>query len=139
MSDSMPKGYAKAKPVNCDGSIDSVYGESSDPQERKTFKLLSVDGWLAVSTKDGIAPDDIFVTLKKPSGITKYIKTIRTPRDDVKVYFKHPAMPDVGYRTTADVTALNGEYVLGMARGYKGKLEQCSQFNIPVTIGVLNQ
>lgn len=37
------------------------------------------------------------------------------------------------------VTAFNGvEYVLGLARGYKGKLEQCGQFNLPVTIGEVN-
>jgi hypothetical protein len=34
----------------------------------------------------------------------------------------------------ADVTVLSGEYVLGLARGYEDKIEQCEQFNIPLTI-----
>jgi hypothetical protein len=130
---SVPEGYAEAKSSGCDGSIDVVNGRSPAPQKVSGF--LSVEGWLAVSAKTGIVPDDIFVTLKNQSGITRYIETRRTPRNDVKVFFQQPAMPDVGYSTTIDVTALNGEYVLGLARGYKGELEQCQQFNIPLIIG----
>ena len=134
--DSLPQNYDVVIPAsNCDGSIDIVNGVSPAPQKIVTSSLLSVDGWLAVSAKDGIAPDDIFVTLKSPSGTTEYVETHRTPRNDVNVYFKQLAMPDVGFTTTIDITALNGEYVLGLAMGYKGKLGQCEQFNIPLKIG----
>ena len=137
MIDSMPEGYTEAKPSQCDGWIDSV--NSASPSEKvKTDSLLSVEGWLAVSAKDGVVPDDIFITLKNRKGIIKYVKTRRTPRNDVKVYFKQPAMPDVGFTTTADVTALKGEYVLGLDRGYKGKLVQCAQFNVPIKINEMN-
>lgn len=134
MIDSMPEGYAVAGSSRCDCSIDAV-NSVSPPEKVKTSSLLSVEGWLAVSAKDGVAPDDMFVTLKNRKGVIKYIKTRRTPRNDVKVYFKQPGMQDVGFSTYADVTALNGEYVLGLARGYKGRLVQCVEGNIPVKIG----
>lgn len=133
---SFPKVYTEVKPGFSDGSIDVINGITPAPQKVKTSGLLFVEGWLAVSAKDGIVPDDVFVTLKDSSGRIKYISTRRTPRNDVKEYFKHPAMPDVGYTTTVEVTGLKGEYVLGLAMGYKGKLQQCEQFSIPVTIGM---
>lgn len=133
MIDSIPKGYVEAGPSNCDGSIDVVNGVLI-PQKIKVSGIFSIEGWLASSAKSGIAPDDIFVTLKNQKGIIKYIETRRTPRNDVKIYFQQPTMPDIGFSTTFDVTALNGEYILGLARGYKGKLVQCQQFSIPVII-----
>jgi len=100
-----------------------VNGIFPAPQKTTASRLLSVGGWVAVSAKDGVVPDDIFVTLKTPGGTTKYIETRRTPRNDVKVYFKQLTMPDAGFTATVDVKELNGEYVLGLARGYKGKVE----------------
>ena len=128
MTTSIPEGYVESKSTNCDGSIDIVNGLNPAPPLVKVANLLSVSGWLAVSGKDGVAPDDIFVTLKKPNGLSKYIKTHRMSRTDVKAYFKQPAMPDVGFSATVDVSMLNGEYVLGLSRGYKGKMVQCQQF-----------
>jgi hypothetical protein len=135
MFDSIPEGYAEAMSCNCNGSIDLVNGISPASQKIKASVLLSIEGWLAISAKDGLVPDDVFVTLKDSNGSIKYISTRRTPRNDVKVYFKQPAMRDVGYVTTVDVSGLeNGDYVLSLAMGYNGKLQQCEQFNIPVTI-----
>ena len=130
--DSLPTGYSAPISTNCEGSIDVVNGIFPAPKEIKTSNFLSVDGWLAVSGKDGIVPDNIFVTLKNQQGITKFLKTRRVPRNDVKEYFKQPAMLDAGYTTTVNIAGLRGDYVLGLAKGYKGKLEQCAQFNIPV-------
>lgn len=134
ISDSYPEGYVETEASSCDGSIDAVNGFRPDPQVINVSGLLSVEGWLAVSGKDGVAPDRIFVTLKDTSGVSKYLETQRTPRSDVKMHFKRPTMPDVGYTTTVDVTRLNGEYMLGLARGYRGKLAQCQHFNVSVKI-----
>ena len=135
---SIPAGYTEAQVVNCDGSIDVVNGVYPAPKAINTLDLLNIDGWLAVSVKEGIVPDDVFMTLSKDGRIIRYIEASRTPRKDVKKYFKLPKMPDVGYKIIIDVKNLNGNYVLGLARGYKGKLEYCSQFKIPVTIGEVN-
>ena len=134
MIDSIPEGYRATKPAGCDGAIDVVNGISPPPLTTNTSGLLSVGGWLAVSGKHGIVADDIFVTLSNPGEATRYIMTRRTPRNDVNEHFHQPAMPDVGYVTIADVSSLNGEYMLGLARGYKGRLEQCVQFNVPINI-----
>ena len=129
------EGYIEMPPVSCDGSIDMVNGISPAPQQTQASGVLSVGGWLAVSAKKGIVPDDIFVTLKTPGGAIRYIKTRRGSRPDVNRAFQQPALGDTGYSTTVDISALNGEYLLGLARAYKGKLERCSQFNLPVKIG----
>lgn len=140
MSDSIPGGIPEYKTTHCEGSIDIVNEFNPPPasQSIKVDNLLHVSGWLAVSTKDGLAPDEVFVTLKKFNEVTKYIKAKRTPRNDVKAYFRQPAMPDVGYSATIDVTKLDGEYVLGLARAYNGKLEQCQQLKTVVSIGTAN-
>lgn len=133
MLDSIPIGYVEGDPSNCDGFIDVVNGVIN-PQAIKMSGISSIEGWLAFSVKYGIAPDDIFVTLKNQDEIIKFINTRRTPRDDVRAYFQQPTMPDVGFSTTFDVTALDGEYLLGLAIGYQGNLTQCKQFNIPIVI-----
>jgi hypothetical protein len=135
MFDSLPEGYAEAQASECDGNIDLVNGITMPaPHKVNVYGILSVEGWLAVSARDGLVPDDIFVTLKSMSGITKYVKARRTPRNDVKNYFNKPGMPDVGFTATIDVTGLRGEYILGLASGYKDKLVKCGQFIIPVSI-----
>ena len=95
---------------------------------------MSIAGWLAVSAKDAVVPDTVFVTLTDRQGNTSYLKTRSTPRTDVKVYFKQPGMPDVGYEMSMDVSKFKGDFVIGLARVYKGKLGHCPQFNLPVLI-----
>jgi hypothetical protein len=120
--------------IACDASIDVINGMSPAPATATSDRLLSVDGWLAVSGKNAVVPDAVFVTLTDEQGKTTYLKTRRTPRNDVKVYFNHPTMPDVGYATYADVSQFNGKYYLGLARIYEGKLLGCQQFKIPIAI-----
>jgi hypothetical protein len=95
---------------------------------------LSVDGWMAISAKDGIVPDAVYVTLSDENGKRIYIKARRTPRPDVKEYYKQPGMPDPGYTAFIDVSTLSGKYTLGLSRIYKGALESCQQFILPLII-----
>lgn len=135
--DSTPEGYIESSSIHCDGAIDVVNEWNPAPSSIKVDNVLSVSGWLAVSAKGGVGVDDTFVTLKKSGEAIKYINTQRTPRHGVKVHFNQPTMPDVGYSTTVDVSALSGQYILGLSRGYKGKLEQCQLFKT-LTIGTVN-
>ena len=114
----------------CDGSIDSVNGISPAPASLTISNILSVDGWMAISATNGIAPDVVFVTLTDENGKRLYIKARRTLRPDVKEYFKQPRMPDPGYTAYIDVSTLSGKYMLGLSRLYKGTLESCQQFSI---------
>ena len=134
ISDSIPEGYGEARLSSCDGVIDEVNGIYPTQKVQSLSGMLSVRGWLAVSAKDGIVPEDIFITLKNINGETKYIRTRRPQRNDVKAYYNQPEMPDVGFNAMIDVAALNGKYILGLSRIYDGKFEQCNQFNISVDI-----
>jgi hypothetical protein len=132
-----PEKYTEAKPTHCsiNQSIDQVNGISTDQPKLTATSLLTINGWLAFSAKDGITADETFITLTDTQGSVKYLKTRHTSRPDVTAYFKQPAMPtDIGFTTTVDVTKLQGVYKLGLARTRAGKLEQCLETIIPITI-----
>ena len=89
---------------------------------------------MTTSAKDGIVPDDVFVTLSDENEGKIYVKAQRTARPDVKEYYKQPRMPDPGCTAFIDVSTLRGKYTLGLSRVYKGRLESCEQFNLPLFI-----
>lgn len=129
-----PDGMSESRSTVCEGNIDVVNAMSPAPAGLTISNTLSVDGWMTVSVKDGIVPDAVFVTLSDENGKKIYIKARRTPRLDVKEYFKQPRMPDPGYTAFIDVSTLSGKYKLGLSRVYKGTLESCQQFNLPLLI-----
>jgi len=129
-----PNGMSESRSINCEAFIDVVNGISPTPASLSISKTLSVDGWMAISAKDGIVPEAVFVTLSDENGKKIYIKARRTPRPDVKEYYKQPGMPDPGYAAFMDVSTLSGKYTLGLSRVYKGTLETCEQFSLPLII-----
>ncbi len=133
--DSLPHGYKLANSNNYyDGSIDLINGRSPVPGWTATTDLVTIEGWLAFSAKEGIAFDEVFSTLKNQGGIIKYFGTHRKARPDVNNSFNQPSMADVGFKATIDVKNLKGDYLLGLALGYKRKLILCERFNLPVKI-----
>jgi hypothetical protein len=132
-----PEKYTEIKPTQCNVNqvIEQVSGISTSQPKPTVTSILTVNGFLVFSVKDSIAADDTFVTLTNAQGIVKYIKTHRTARPDVKVYFKQPTLPeDIGFTTSVDVTKLAGDYTLSLARTHAGVLEQCVDTHIPITI-----
>jgi len=129
-----PNGMSESRSTTCDAFIDVVNGISPAPASLTISNTLSVDGWMAISGKDGVVPDAVFVTLSDENGKKIYIKARRTPRPDVKEHFKQPRMPDPGYTAFIDVSTLSGKYTLGLSRIYKGTLESCQQFSLPLLI-----
>jgi hypothetical protein len=132
-----PEKYTTASPIHCELNqlIEQVSGISTAQPNPTVTSLLTVNGWLVSSLKDGVAADETFVTITDNQGSVKYIKTHPTARPDVKIYFKQPALPeDVGFIASVDVTKLQGNYKLGLARVHAGKLEQCLETVIPITI-----
>lgn len=134
----MPQNYTEAKPINCDGNVDTINEIQVYNKTVKSNFLIknnfTLRGWLVVSIKDGIVPDDVFIKLKNKIGSSLYAKMHRYQRKDVNEFYKQHNMPNIGYKRTINVATLNGEYTLNIVRGYKGKLEQCTQFNIPINI-----
>lgn len=120
----------------CEGSIDSINGINFpfSKENLHVDQILSVNGWLGVSAKQGIVPDNQYISLTDPSGKRIYFSTTKVARDDVKQHFKQPNMPDIGFTSQVDVSQLKGKYELGLVRFYQGKFETCSQFNIPLII-----
>ncbi len=132
-----PEKHTEIKPTHCGANqaIELVSGIPTAQPKITITSLLTVNGWLTFSIKDGIAADETFITLTDSQGIISYSKTHRIARPDVKMYFKQPSLPDdVGFNINIDVTKLTGDYKLGLARAYAGKLEQCLESIIPITI-----
>jgi hypothetical protein len=133
------KNYTFKPPSGCEGSIDLINYKSPAAQKEQISGSLNIDGWLAVSAKDGVVPDDVYITLQSSEGTKKYAKPERVARKDVNKYFKQPNMAKIGFTISINVADLNGEYTLGLARGYKGDLVQCLQFNIPLNFKAIKK
>jgi hypothetical protein len=119
--------------VTCDGSIDSVNGESAALPKIDVRGEMQIRGWLAFSTESGAIADKIFLTLTDAKGEKLFISTHAEDRPDVAAAFKHPNLSGSGYKALIDLSTLNGAYVLGMAGIHNSVLFDCSQFKIPVT------
>ena len=115
-----------AVPISCEGALDLV------SQERKGW--LIVLGWIVRSGQEMTVPDAIFVTLTNQHGEKIYYKPHRIPRPDVLEHFNQPKMPNPGYRLDIKVSALSGDYILGISQMNDGKLEACENFNTSLHI-----
>lgn len=124
---------SRVAPVQCEGSIDAMNGGSPAQLNHNLGRVLSIDGWLAVLGEKAVVPDGVFVTLTDERGQTTYIRARRTARRDVNIYFRQPGMTDVGFTASIDMSRFGGRYLLGLSRTYRGRLESCQQFAIPVT------
>lgn len=76
--------------------------------------FLNVQGWLALSTKDGTLFDKTFVTLTDINGKRIFISTNGQVRGDVGAAFNKISLNAAGYNTLIDLSMLNGTYTLGM-------------------------
>jgi hypothetical protein len=122
--------YAK----KCGGSIDVVNDTSPAPTHFVASGLLRVNGWLASSVDKGTLPEAVYVVLTDDHGNNSYLRTRRTSRPDVGAQFKKPELNESGFSTFADISALEGQYTLGLALKQSDKIKICPQFKIPVTI-----
>lgn len=118
----------------CDGFIDVINGISPAPVKFSASSLLEVSGWLAVSVDKSVLPEAVYVVLTDTQGKNKYLRTRVTSRPDVGAFFKKRELNQSGYVTKADISALEGQYTLGLAIKQSNKIKVCPQFNIPVTI-----
>jgi hypothetical protein len=127
-----PAADSETVDAQCDFGIDWINGVSPPkPPPSVVSNQLAVKGWTAISAKDGIVADKVFLTLS--NGQQKlYLETRPEPRPDVNSHFGRPKMPESGFTTDVDVSKLNGEYTLGLSRLYKGRLDSCQQLNVPM-------
>lgn len=121
-------------PVHCDLAVDTINGMSAAKPLPTISDQLHITGWSAVAVRNGIVPDKVFLTLSNGKE-TFYLEPRHLARPDVKAIFKHPEMPEPGFIADVDVSKLNGQYNLGLARIYKGKLGSCEELNMPLHFG----
>jgi len=134
LMDGAPESHSPPLTLKCEGSIESVNQNLPSPSIAIVRGALSLDGWMGVAARQGIAPDSVFVLLTSEAGSKYYVRAHSIPRDDVKQHFQQPGMPDPGFAALIDVSSLKGSYTLSLARSYKGNLDVCQQFSLPLMI-----
>jgi hypothetical protein len=119
--------------AKCDGSIDAVNGVSPVPKP-SLRGFMSVRGWLAKSVEDGIVGDSVLVVLRDSAGGYRFLSTKKAMRPDVGAHFKKPVLDHTGFVSTADLGAISGDYILGLAYMDGDQVGVCSTFNIPIRV-----
>ena len=126
--------YKAITAKKCDGSIDVINTMSPIQAKISASTLLEINGWSAASVDKATLPEAVYIVLTNEEGKHQFVKTHKTARSDVGAYFKKPELNDSGYKVMADISALKGQYTLGLAIKVSDKILMCPQFNIPVTI-----
>ncbi|MEI7447879.1 MAG: hypothetical protein WCK28_23525, partial [Burkholderiales bacterium] len=118
----------------CDGNVDSMNGLPVGTVPIGADGLLTVSGWLAMSTERGVLPERVLLSLTDASGARHYVRTRSVQRTDLGQHFRDPAMDTAGFAATVDVSALKGPHELGIVVESDGRTARCPQFRIPVTL-----
>jgi hypothetical protein len=96
----------------CEGVLDS-FNDYPAAGELKTTGMLSVRGWVA---RNQTTPaKKVAIALTDATGSTLLFSTTPDTRKDVGDYFHAPAMASAGYRSTIDISDLDGRYQIGPA------------------------
>lgn len=125
--------YQIASDGYCSGGIDIINGLPA----AKTITasgLLSVDGWLATPTDDGLRPATAFVALRNKNGQLRLIETRVVERPDIAAGFNTPALNNAGYTSVADISGLDGKYTLSLAFKHSDQVKICPQLQNIVMI-----
>jgi hypothetical protein len=103
----------------CQGSIDFA-GEV----QAGNRKLFSINGRTNVSGENGIAPEKVYITLRKEGSEPIYLETLRVERSYAKAHLDPPGCID-GFSRIVSTNSLAGKYLLGFSRLNQGHLESC--------------
>ena len=109
----------------CEGGFDAVNGASPAPASFTALAKLQVHGWMARSIKPGLVPEAVFVALSDEQGRRLLFRARRTPRPDVGRYFDEAALDASGFAATIDVSAIRGDFFLGLAYLDNGRIVMC--------------
>jgi hypothetical protein len=86
-------------------------------------------------------PESVLLVLNdEKTGQSLFIKTQKMSRTDVGGYFKQPALDLAGYSATVDMSAMRGNYRLGLAYTEGNSIKICPQIKVMATIneGILS-
>jgi hypothetical protein len=90
--------------------------------------MLSIDGWIALSAKDGKVFDKIITILTNEKGEKIFVNTEKIFREDVVNAFTQQNLLHSGYHTLVDTSKLkSGKYTLTMAGTYGTNIYTCDK------------
>lgn len=120
----------------CEGAIDSLNGFAPHSASLVINDVMAVHGWLAKSVEPvAKLPESVLLVLNdEKTGKSLFITTKKMSRTDVGVYFKQPALDLAGYTATVDMSAMRGNYRLGLAYTEGNSIKICPQFKVMATI-----
>ncbi len=120
-------------PTTSDCSIDRINQQSVVHRPVSVGDFLRVDGWAAMSIKNGTAPDSTMITLTAPDGTMETAKAKLIVREDVNRAFGKPDVGPVGFVASADLTSLAGNYMLGVEES-RGDQKLACTMQIPIHV-----
>jgi hypothetical protein len=119
---------------NCDGVIDNVLGVNPVPELSIAGDFLSLDGWLAKSTSEGVLPEKIYIYKRTGNDVAIWATSVRE-RADVAKYFNKPSLVNIGYESYIDLSQYsNGLHKFGIAYSDEMEFVLCSQLKINLEI-----
>lgn len=125
VTESVPK-IDSSSAVSCEGSVDSLNGTSPVPLELGVHGPIEMHGWSAISTKDGVLSDNVFIQLTDKAGRHAIFKTHANPRPDLAKHFDNPRLADAGFAARIDTTKMKGLYLAGVVRKTADGYHLCS-------------
>jgi hypothetical protein len=123
-------------PPTSDCSIDAINQQPAIHSPVTVRDFLRVDGWAAISMKNGTLPDLTKITLTAANGTITALPAEAVMRPDVNNYFNKPDLGPVGFTASGDVTALTGDQRLGLELSRNGQRWACMT---KIEIHILNQ
>jgi hypothetical protein len=114
------------EPAECaiDFIDEILVGAHASPFIVKTG-IIPMMGWAAPSATTGIGPEETLVSLTDDSGVKRFYQSKLQPRDDVKIYFHHPEMTDVGFNINLDLSGLTGHQRITIYSLKNGQFYKC--------------
>ena len=112
-------------------SIDAINRKPVTVQPIDPKGHLLVQGWAVVSGENGMAAEEVFVTIMGEDGSFRVARAQIVPRSDVNAYFKHPEMGAAGVQALLDTSDLRGRSKLQI---YVKR--QSQYFSCPVAIEI---
>jgi hypothetical protein len=106
-------------PATCEGYFD-LANPTADGA------ALDVQGWTTVSGKDGVVPEQVWITLSSAGATTRWYLAAPDPRPDVSEYFGRADDPTpLGFRAIVPIEGLAGDLGFGVVRRVGGQLQGC--------------
>jgi len=107
-------------PAVCEGYLD-LANPTADGA------ALDVQGWTTVSGKDGVVPEQVWITASSAQSATHWFPAAPDPRPDVNEYFGREDDPTpMGFRAVVPVAGLAGDVQLGVVRRVGDRLQACA-------------